>query len=327
MDGGVGYSSDEDSLASDDGRGEVFPPPARTRADQAELLCTWMKIHAPRDVLMPAPLGEKRPAHAHAAGAWTWARYDFVSPNVLRGRKDVGLLLHDLCVVDVDTVAAADALEAAFPELTDVPMERTARGRHYYLARSPLADAHGFYDGAAQRAPGVDFKTRLWGGGSGFVVTAPSTNKVRGVRCDAAIRSATKSGRRLAMRFGRRGFARAADAARALPTRIGRAFRAADVGARALGPLPARRPASHLGRAAARGGGAAPRAAPRLASLSVCWRRRAPGGARLALPGRLQLHHGHAAGHGQRRRAAGAGGCARRIARRRVADSSAERRR
>jgi hypothetical protein len=46
---------------------------------------------------MPAPLGEKRPAHAHASGAWTWARYDWVAPQVQRGRTDLGLLLHDLC--------------------------------------------------------------------------------------------------------------------------------------------------------------------------------------------------------------------------------------
>ncbi len=82
-------------------------------------------------------------------------------------------------MVDCDTAAAAEALELRFPELKDVPMEATARGRHYFFARSPLSDAHGYYDGAAQRAPAVDFKTRAWGGGSGFVVTAPSTNKVR----------------------------------------------------------------------------------------------------------------------------------------------------
>lgn len=93
--------------------------------------------------------------------------------------KDVGLLLRDLCVVDVDTFADADALEARFPELRAAPAEATARGRHYFFTRSPLADEHGYYDGAAQRTPTVDFKTRAWGGGSGFVVVAPSQDKVR----------------------------------------------------------------------------------------------------------------------------------------------------
>ena len=94
-------------------------------------------------------------------------------------RDDVGILLYDLCVIDVDTVHAADALEAAFPELAHVPMEVTARGRHYLFARSPLADAHGYFAGAAQRTPSIDFKSRAWGGGSGFLVVAPSAHKVR----------------------------------------------------------------------------------------------------------------------------------------------------
>jgi hypothetical protein len=89
------------------------------------------------------------------------------------------LLLYDLCVIDVDTQADADALEARFPELAAAPMATTSRGRHYYFSRSPLADAHGYYDGAAQRTPNVDFKTRAGGGGSGFVVMAPSVNKAR----------------------------------------------------------------------------------------------------------------------------------------------------
>ena len=120
----LGYSSDELSLGYEDG--EVFPLPPRTRYELVSLLAGWLKVHAPRDVLMPAPLGEKRPAHAHAAGRWTWARWDYMEWSVQRGRKDVGVLLRDLCIVDVDTAAAADALEAAYPELTEVPMERTA---------------------------------------------------------------------------------------------------------------------------------------------------------------------------------------------------------
>ena len=138
----------------------------------------WLKLNYSGDVMMPAPSGEKRPAYTHAAGSWTWARYDWIcrKRTALAG-KDIGILLRDICVIDVDTVADADALEARFPELCAAPAEATARGRHYFFSRSAKADAEGYYDGAAQKTPTVDFKTRAWGGGSGFVIVAPSTNK------------------------------------------------------------------------------------------------------------------------------------------------------
>jgi hypothetical protein len=175
----------------------LLPWPQRqwtSEREQAWLkLEQWLKINYSADVLMPAPLGEKRPAYTHSSGSWTWARYDWVARKRSNlTAKDVGVLLRDLCVVDCDTVADADALEARFPELLAAPAEATARGRHYFFARSQKADAHGYYDGAKQRTPNVDFKSRAWGGGSGFVVVAPSTNKARQrkLRCDARRRLA-----------------------------------------------------------------------------------------------------------------------------------------
>ena len=163
-----------------------LPWPKRMWSEEREQtwcnLEQWLKLNYSGEVLMPAPLGEKKPAYTHSAGSWTWARYDWTcSQRSELAAKDVGILLRDLCVVDVDTVADADALEARFPELLAVPAEATARGRHYFFTRSATADKLGYYDGAKQRTPTVDFKTRAWGGGSGFVVVAPSTNKVRAV--------------------------------------------------------------------------------------------------------------------------------------------------
>jgi hypothetical protein len=63
---------------------------------------------------------------------------------------DLGVLLQELCVIDVDDVALADGLEARFPELKTAAAVQTRKGRHYYFTRSALADAHGYYDGAAQ---------------------------------------------------------------------------------------------------------------------------------------------------------------------------------
>ena len=141
-------------------------------------LGTWLQRHFPRDVIMPCMPGEKRPAYAHAGGTWTWARHQWEWERYDRRKpRDIGLLLHDLCVIDCDSHKAAEALEARFPELAEAPMEMTQRGRHYYLARSAKCNADGYYDGSKQRGEQVDFKTRCAGGGSGFVVVAPSTGK------------------------------------------------------------------------------------------------------------------------------------------------------
>ena len=173
----------------------AFLSPWRSGIESAQrkewrTLEAWLKTHYSSDVIMLCEPGEKRPAYTYSSGAWTWARYDWVTyseRNIGRTgghrlRKDVGILLHALCVVDCDSMEAADALEARFPELLTAPMETTARGRHYFFQRSERADALGYFEGAAQRVPAVDFITRTWGGGCGFLVVSPSTNKVRGVR-------------------------------------------------------------------------------------------------------------------------------------------------
>ena len=184
-------SSEYESSGSDDEHDEYDNPHLgyllRGRVDGGLLatvpdvasLAAWLKVHSPRDVLMPAVRKEKRPGFAHAGGAWTWARWDWQAQTAEAAQYDCGLLLFDLCVIDCDTVEVADALEAEWPELAAAPMETTARGRHYYLLRSAKADTHGYYDGSAQRRTAVDFKSRTWGGTSGFVVTAPSANKAR----------------------------------------------------------------------------------------------------------------------------------------------------
>jgi hypothetical protein len=96
--------------------------PARAWTDErAQAGCQleqFLKLNYSADVLMPAPTGEKYPMFTHAGGSWSWARYDW-SLDLTCGfeSKDDGILLRDICVVDVYSVADADALEAQFPEL------------------------------------------------------------------------------------------------------------------------------------------------------------------------------------------------------------------
>lgn len=134
----------------------------------------YLQSHHSRDVLMPTKAsGSKAPKYIHRGGEWTWARFAALRQH----DDDVCVVLHDLCVIDVDSAAQADELEARFPALRAAPCEATARGRHYFFARTPAADAHGYYDGAAQREVGIDFKSITRTGTGGIVVVAPSTGK------------------------------------------------------------------------------------------------------------------------------------------------------
>lgn len=143
----------------------------------------WLLSEYPNDVLMPIQQGTKAPKFAHRHGSWTWDKYlawrDEQASDDIKEVGDVGILLRDLCIVDVDDHATALELEKRFPVLLHVPTEQTARGRHYWFSRPhEVADRVGFYDGASQVIKGVDFKSICKTGTSGFVLVAPSTNKM-----------------------------------------------------------------------------------------------------------------------------------------------------
>ena len=63
-------SSSEDS-ASDGGEEDATAgvAPLFTRAHTTALLASWLKLHYPRDVLMPAARGKKKPLHTFAGRA------------------------------------------------------------------------------------------------------------------------------------------------------------------------------------------------------------------------------------------------------------------
>eukprot|EP00798_Chlamydomonas_sp_ICE-L_P009874 gene9874-7758_t len=94
-----------------------------------------------------------------------------------KNHMDAGVLLRQLCVVDVDNENLVKHLEEIFPILNHVPTEITRAGRQYWFLRSALAEEEEYYDGPAQRIPGVDFKSVAATGTSGFVVIAPSKGK------------------------------------------------------------------------------------------------------------------------------------------------------
>jgi len=134
------------------------------------------------DVLSPAETGKKHPITPHRNGAWKWKDFEQFcidrrdSPQP-RQPFDFALILQDICVLDVDDVARAEALERQFPELQRCPTVSTAKGRHYWFSRPEFADRWGFYDGAAQVERGVDFKSVCETGTGGIVMVPPSTGK------------------------------------------------------------------------------------------------------------------------------------------------------
>lgn len=134
----------------------------------------WLKDSYASDVLIPVSVGQKNPAFRHANNAWSWTRFN----ETYRAKDhDVGVLLQNICVVDIDTVKLVHEFEKRFPVLSDVPCESTRKGRHYFFERSPLADREGYFDARSQVTPGVDFKTRCKTGNAGLIIVAPSTNK------------------------------------------------------------------------------------------------------------------------------------------------------
>jgi len=142
----------------------------RVFSDTAEFLRTRLFS----DVLMPAI--DKKPKFQHKDNVWEWGDHDtFVSKH--QNHMDAGVLLRQLCVVDVDNENLVKHLEEIFPILNHVPTEITRAGRHYWFLRSALAEEEEYYDGPAQRIPGVDFKSVAATGTSGFVVIAPSKGK------------------------------------------------------------------------------------------------------------------------------------------------------
>ncbi len=135
-------------------------------------------------ILMPlcGPKG-KNPEFAHRTSPWTWTE---CSQALARSPSNCkwGILLDKICVVDVDTADAGEAIKRLCEIDMDVrralescPIQLTSKGRHYLFARPAWADAEGYWDGARQHDIGADFKTRCRTGTRGVLVVSPSQDK------------------------------------------------------------------------------------------------------------------------------------------------------
>jgi len=121
--------------------------------------------------LMPVPCSEKRPMFPHAGDQWTQRKYfEFEQTGKAH---ELCALLYNLVVVDVDSFQLADKWEVLFPELVCAPCDKTPRGRHYWFRRSQYCDRFGYFDGAGQKVPMIDFKSITSKGTAGKIYPNP----------------------------------------------------------------------------------------------------------------------------------------------------------
>lgn len=161
-------------------------------------LATILASYFPNDILIPCKKGEKIPMFAHKYGIWNWEKFITFFTNkykewtMIPNKKkwnspsdqyysgvDIAIVLHDICVVDIDDPQLITDFENKFHHiLQNVPIVQTKKGRHYYFKRSKFADEYGYFDGRAQKIKGIDFKTISKTGSGGIIMVPPSTDKM-----------------------------------------------------------------------------------------------------------------------------------------------------
>ena len=121
-------------------------------AEALTCLHAWLRTNFPHDVLIPCAKGEKRPLFQYKDGAWSVEMLDAFRGGsaATRSETDWAIVLHQICVIDVDDPLAAAALEVRFPVLLTAPCETSRRGKHYFFRRSSLADELGYWDSCGQ---------------------------------------------------------------------------------------------------------------------------------------------------------------------------------
>lgn len=141
-----------------------------------DVLEKYLVENYPNDVLMPVRRGSKAPAFPHSGGRWSFESWKQVKNDC--SWSDACVVLNRLCVVDVDSEEANNKLLARFPSaLANAPVEKTLRGFHYWFIRPDFADDLGYFDGAAQREKGIDFKSVYSNGTGGIIVVSPSDGR------------------------------------------------------------------------------------------------------------------------------------------------------
>ena len=139
-----------------------------------------------KNVLIPCINKKKCPMYQHSNNTYDW---DFIRDNNVSFTKDnnLGILLEDLIVIDIDNKETIIYLKELFPDIfdnEDIVQEDTSKGKHYYFKRSELCEKYKMFDKAHYVNKEIDnykiiidVKTKCSTGTRGLVVCYPSPNK------------------------------------------------------------------------------------------------------------------------------------------------------
>lgn len=105
------------------------------------------------DIVVPVIPGKKQPCVKHAGGIWNTSRLNLFLHCSNPDEYEIGILLHDLIVIDFDKKKAyvdlcARLLAEYNYDLTTAVTERTSKGFHVFFRRCKRVNDLGMFDGA-----------------------------------------------------------------------------------------------------------------------------------------------------------------------------------
>lgn len=128
---------------------------------------------------------DKQPTIAHKNNSYNWKNFnhpDITKRPTFIDKGNVGIILKDLIVLDIDDKTLSTNWETMFPVLKTVVSETTRKGKHYYFKRTDLTDTYRIVDKAKCLLidgikPPFDIKTICSTGTGGIIICAPSPGK------------------------------------------------------------------------------------------------------------------------------------------------------
>jgi phage/plasmid-associated DNA primase len=132
----------------------------------------------------PIPCTKFRsPIYKHKDFQYDWDFIEDRDNNVtFENGSNVGLIVNDLLVIDIDDKEYIDFFEEKFPYMKQVVSETTTKGKHYYFKRTKQCDDLEIYTlikciTLNQKKIDIDCITKYSNGTGAIIIIAPSPNK------------------------------------------------------------------------------------------------------------------------------------------------------
>lgn len=157
---------------------QTITPYTQKIADLGDIL----KKKYPKNFPIPCT-HKKNPLFSHKDGKYNWDYIEDPNNNVIFQEKGyVGIVLHDLIVIDIDDKQYISMLETKFNFMKDVVSEQTENGKHYYFKRTPLCDELNIFTAVKPLEingvqADIDIKTIYANGTGSIIICDPSPKK------------------------------------------------------------------------------------------------------------------------------------------------------